>query len=670
MVEPSRKRAKGTRGSHEVATRLDSTSSAIEVEPDGWHLRGKPHTRLCEFVFGRSEPTRTEGRRWNGPFTGRPILVEEIAPYLWTAYRNSAEREWNGLRQKLRAVWRTLDSCADVAPVTCVADLNDIHGAALFRRQVCGDYVRAFLQGANAARSAQGLTRLYWPKFEEEKTVHRDVPPIELIKPLYFELKHRVFAMLRRWDASDVAAKAGTDWSGCMQKRPTNAIWTIADLHATYRGVSSTLEHPCPSRDETKELLGVTSSRLIDYFSDVTYGLYPSPQDVREVIMLFILRSGWNGATALDIDVSELGKWYRAHPTSPDHHIVFAIKKKGLKSTEQVAIGLEKSQLSVGNLIKLLVERTEPLRNILRKELDTLIHEERTFLVERRIEELLRLIKSPWLYVSPTCHSKISALTCGDYSVAVSQETSSVLHLIRDVNSTLPEDKRISEAITLKSFRDTFISYAYSTSGHSWLIAQLAAGHSSIETLKNYFRRVRWKQHGERVTRDFLESLWGEVERRRIVEPAVLFAMAKKKEVTDEQVIRWLDYKDRTRVGVGCRNVTHPPPEIAPHHIEGTICRVQRCSLCRHAIVFEDSGGLLAKRLAELRHLKATIPLATWHASSFDLEQEVTEKTLQLFDSTSVLACVEYWSARIHDGTYKPFNFEGEYGTEDEVAAA
>jgi hypothetical protein len=271
------------------------------------------------------------------------------------------------------------------------------------------------------------------------------------------------------------------------------------------------------------------------------------------------------------------------------------------------------------------------------------------------------------LFVSPTAHSKISALTRGDYALSTGQKVSSLLELIRDVNSSSTEKDQIPESITLKHFRDAFISYAYSASGHSWLIAQLAAGHSSIETLKNYLRRLRWKKHGEEVTRNFLDNLWGLIERRRIVEPAILYAMAKNKEVTDEQVIRWLNYKDRTRIGVGCRNITRPPPEISPNHVDGKICRVQRCTLCPYAIVFEDSGELLAKRLAELYHLKETIPLATWHASSFALEQEATEKTLLLFESESVRACVEYWLDRIHDGEHKPFDFEGEYGAATET---
>ncbi|MGY6257089.1 hypothetical protein ACXIVK_26885 [Paraburkholderia caledonica] len=669
MVEPSRKRSKGTPRSQVVSAIAKEAASSLEIEPYGWHIRGKPHTRLCEFADGRTEEAGGSGKNWKGPFTGRSTLVEEIGPYLWTAYRNSSESIWSDLRKKLREVWRALDSCANIAPVSRVADLNDIHGATLFRREVPGDYVRLFLQGANAARKAQGLPLLYWPKFEKPTGVHRDVPPIEQIKPLYFALKHRVFEMVRRWECADAAATIGTDWSSQMHKRPQNAKWSVADLHATYRGVAAQVRHPCPSRDKTKEWLKTDRGQVIEAFPSLTYGLFPSPDDVRDVMMLFLLRTGFNGATALDIDVSETAKWIRPHPTSPDHHIVFAIKKKGLKLTEQVAIGLNKSALSAGNLIKTLAERTEPLRKQLRKELDELTRKERTYAIGRRIDELRRLIKSPWLYVSPTLGSRIQALKATDYSLSVRGKSSALLGLIKEVNLSRKDSDVIPESITLKQFRDVYISFAYSASGHSWLVAQLAAGHSSVETLKNYFRRLRWKMHGERVTRNFLEKLWGEIERRKIVEPAVLFAMVQNKEVTDEQVVRWLNYKDRTRVGVGCSNIRQPPPEIAPAHPKGMICRVQRCSLCRYAIVFEDSCDLLVRRLAELRHIKETIPLATWHASSFAIEQEATEKTLRLFESARVDARLEHWLARIIDGTHKPFNFEGEYGKTTEGEA-
>jgi hypothetical protein len=668
MVEPSRKRAKGTPRNQTVSEISQQAVSSIEIEPDGWHIRGKPHTSLCELADGRTEEAGTRWKQWSGPFAGRPMLVKEIAPYIWTAYRNSSESTWNDLRKKLRAVWRSLDSCADTAPVTCVADLNDIHGATLFRREVPGDYVRLFLQGANAARKTQGLAWLHWPKFEGTRDIHRDVPPIEQIKPLYFALKHRVFDMFRRWESADSEAALGKDWSLLLGERPPNLRWSVADMHATFRGVAANTGHPCPSRNMTKEWLGTERGQILKAFPDLAFGMFPSPQDAKDAMNLFLLRSGFNGATALDIDVSKTENWFRAHPTSPDHHIVFAIKIKGGISTEQIAIGLNKSQLSVGNLIKALVERTEPLRNLLQQELEDLVHAQRTYRIARRIDELHRLKKSPWLYVSPV-GSKIEALSRDNYSLSPRQKNSSLLELIREVNLSQKVGEKISESITLKQFRDVFISYAYSASGHSWLIAQLAAGHSSVETLKNYFRRLRWKLHGESVTRSFFENFWGEIERRRIVEPAVLFAMAQNKEVTDEQVIRWMNYKDRTRVGMGCRSITKPPPEISPKHPEGKVCRVQRCTICRYAIVFEDSGDLLARRLAELWHLKETIPLATWHASSFAIEQEATEQTLQLFQSEKVEARFKYWLTRIVDGTHKPFNFEGEYGAPTEAEA-
>src|SRR5262249_18742641 len=149
--------------------------------------------------------------------------------------------------------------------------------------------------------------------------------------------------------------------------------------------------HPCPSMDETKLALGVNGGNFFDDFFSLPFGLYPSPQDVRDVLALFLTKSGWNGAPAIDLDVSEEANWYRKHPISPDYHIVFSIKKRGKKNTEQVAIGQNKSKQSVGNLIKSLIERTEPLRKYLKKELDTLMEGPRTSGNNLRIAELRRL---------------------------------------------------------------------------------------------------------------------------------------------------------------------------------------------------------------------------------------------------------------------------------------
>jgi hypothetical protein len=219
----------------------------------------------------------------------------------------------------------------------------------------------------------------------------------------------------------------------------------------------------------------------------------------------------------------------------------------------------------------------------------------------------------------------------------------------------------VSPSLNVSDLRDSFISFAYRNSGYQWLVAKLAAGHSSLGALTDYLRKHRWRAHGEAQVRKLQSALWSEIRERQVVDPAILHALVQRGEVSDVQRQRWLDHKDRTRVGMGCRDFYHPPREIAPEHKEGSGCRIQRCTLCRHGIVFSDSIELLARRLAELTWLRARIPLMSWIESSFPDELESLEATLELFDKTKVLSASESWKREIEGGRHRVLDQEGSY---------
>jgi hypothetical protein len=571
------------------------------------------------------------------------------APKISTRSFNNSMRVW----------WRFLDQCSDIAPVESVKDLNDIHGALQFRQGISGDATRAFLQSVNSARQQQGLYPLVWVKNERNKNL-TNLPSEADVAHIYHALKRKVFATIDRWDAADALVGQGVDWSNCMSSRPQSLPWTRADRIATFAGICRAANHPCPSRKYCKEYLGCTlSSKFFYNFSEVVYGLYPSRDDVQNFLFLFLLRSGWNGGTAIEMICDDLRECLRDHPTSDVHNIIYANKARGNK--EQAAIGLKKSLLGAGNLIKILWERSEPLREHLHEQPDATVEiaqggEDR----QKQIAELRRLIQSPWIFVKRD-DSVISALSLEAYSDGKDGRTPALRTIIQEINSS---NSRISlsEEITLSDFRDAYIAFAYKASGYSWLVAKLAAGHSSIDSLVTYFRKKQWKAYGESRVAVFQNALWEEIINRRVVDPAILRAWVERGEVTDQQRIRWLNYKDRTRVGTGCKDFYRPPKSIAPQHEEGKGCRVQRCTLCRHAVVFDDSVDHLARRLAELIALKGQISLTSWHESSFPLEIRSIETVLEQFDLAVTQERSQHWANEILLGRHMPLSMEGAYG--------
>ena len=94
---------------------------------------------------------------------------------------------------------------------------------------------------------------------------------------------------------------------------------------------------------------------------------------------------------------------------------------------------------------------------------------------------------------------------------------------------------------------------------------------------------------GEAAVRRLTTTVFDEIKSQKRLDPISLYARVNRGSVSEEQRERWAQGKDRTRIGTGCADFKHPPKHIAPHHQEGKGCRTQPCTLCEHAVVFEDS---------------------------------------------------------------------------------
>jgi hypothetical protein len=342
---------------------------------------------------------------------------------------------------------------------------------------------------------------------------------------------------------------------------------------------------------------------------------------------------------------------------------LYANKTRG--NTEQVAHGLKRSDLSPANLIALLAKRNQPLKKYLFKQLTLKKRSTKNVILDDshflQVAALQNQLKSVWVYIQRD-KSQISALTQQYYARGEDGKTSAILSLIRETN-TANADISVSEDIYLSDFRDAYISFAYKYSGYSWLETQLAAGHKSVKSLRTYLRKRQWKTHGEQRVGEVIENLWNEIRSRRVVDPAILRAMADRGEISDEQRKRWMQHKDRTRVGMGCKDIKHPPKDISPEHPPGRSCIIHRCNLCSHGVIFEDSLDHQTRRFAELEQLKRDIPLNSWYQSSFPVELDAIEYALTLFEQKLVSDRRTFWKTEIDAGRHRPLNMEGSYGT-------
>lgn len=657
-MEPTRKKARYS----ELNCVSDGEVHPIpDVSDQQWLIRSSHHTSpgeldLSQFVNGAPIPATKSLRGVWIPFSGRPNLVKELLPHLKTRYANRTALSFQALQNSLRVVWRYLDRIDPDRRIFSVADLNELHGAQQYRDGIDSRFIDDFLSVANMARQDQGMSPLYWLRFRKKPRL-TDVPAKHHIAAVVSEIKQSIKFILNRWSDADEATGRGEVRLESDGSITPLLKWTEEDQHATYRAAKNLMGIPCPSRlNLFPEGRDKAFSR---HFEKTVMGLYPCFSDVQAFFHMFIARTGWNASTALGIDIGEIEATIVPHPTSNAHHIVFGVKPRaGYK--EQFAIGMNKSLFSPGSLLRTLYDRTLPVRAHLRNELAAELSKIRTRDIEKNIERLRSLIRSPWLYVRPDNGCEIRCLDFRNYSMSTRKESGLTAVINRINQRRQPEDQ--VPFFTLGDFRDGLISYVYEVSGYDWMVAKYVAGHSSTESLKAYLRKLRFKMRGENAVFSLQTALWQEIRERRVVDPAVLHALVQRGEITDDQRRRWLIKKDQTRLGMGCKDIRNPPRHIEPDRRNGSICRTQRCTICEHGVVLQESIDGLSRRLCELRLLRTQIPLLTWNQSNFADELEATKLTLDLnFSAADVTKAIQYWDLEITSGRHRPVFASGEY---------
>ena len=610
MAEPNRKKNKkqGKANVLQLPPAVDETSLVFLTT----HKTNPCLVDLTEFRDGGKAPIGRGSQNWSGDFSGRPLLIKQLLPHIRAIHLAQAKKSIEQLVIALRTYWRLFDECDALPmnqrpkPVEGVAELNDLHDRLQVRNRVDGNQTRMFVRLAKAARKQLGLTQLDWTPMDRDRGKVRVALEMTQTRALYHAVKSHVRRIYTAWE------------------------------------------------------------------NDA--GLVPSKRDCRYIIAFLLIKTGWNEAVALNIDCED---YLRAHVGDPDRHLLHSIKVRA-GGTEQVHVGQNKEEWSPGNLVKKMIERSEPLRDLLREQLAKLeLQTEGQLLTDAQTLQIVLLkqsIRSPWLHatMSMKCNIedfdpknpdwRIRALTAADVNARNFSGVNLITHLQSEANLVLASHRHpLIEEITLSDVRDAYINWAYSSSGYEWMMAKLAAGHTTIQAAISYLRTRALKQHGENAVRQLNAILFDEIKTRHRLEPIFLYARVNRGSVSEEQRQRWAQGKDRTRVGTGCVDFKHPPKHMAPHHQEGKGCRTQRCTLCEHAIVFQDSYHHLARRKAELMEHQGKVGMMVWAATDFPDELIKLEQTLAGYDHALVAESLAHWQEEINTGRHIPPTFEGSY---------
>lgn len=519
---------------------------------------------------------------------------------------------------------------------------------------------------------AGDIVPLLWPPSHSSQAGPQKDIEFKSIQKLNMDLVKEAMSIKAMFKEGDSFGEAGLDASA-LPEEASEAAWRSPENHAwlakrilaqEWPGVPEGPAFCGPPLEPSYLAPGMAPAedhaldRKLRWF---TFGR----RDAIVFLWIFLLKTGWNLSTALNLDVRDEHRWCHVDRLSPEHRTLRARKPRA-GGRLQYATSLERPQWFPYQIVRFMVERTKPLREILKKRLAEATARATTDTsteLERHIAQLKAAVRSPWLYV--TTDGGVGAARLGPHDGTTINEVARLVSDRRKRNETEvpggapapnPVAKPEAGAETAvkwvtRDARKARIRHAYEASGFDAIVAQAAGGHASVRTGKHYLGAASLDEAGEKRFRAMQAAIFSDLGDGRPLDPTRLKILVDSRAITPEQEARLRDLRMRTKVGMGCLDHTNPPRSIAPAHTAGKPCAVQRCACCQNGVLFEDSLNDLAKRAVELRLIQETsVPFGAWVGSSFEAEVEAIEAMLKAFDLDDVEAAMSNWQTRFERG--------------------
>lgn len=593
-----------------------------------------------------------------------PKLIEELAPTVFASVSDKSELSGRVFLDALRSFWRCLrdNERGGAKPPAQLSEVDATTGAFyrlwLLRTQglkmstASTYYNRVRGLVSKAAESAgPNSARLTWPRLTRDyEPEHRDIDP-QILKPLYSKLKAVHQKALKSWRETAEVVEG---------KRHSKSAGEIIALNAALdRVLVDSIVDPTVSLSEAIAVAAPSLVKDTRHRVKAAAGLVPDGRDMSAAFYLVLMHTGWNPEAVENIDVSSDAEWMDprlagSHEEPGSSVAIYGFKNK--VDREQIAFSLTKPQGHPYQVIKSQIARTTRLREHLRQRLAVLAKlEAPTWEQERAIVDLRRMIRSPWLYLKRTCSPVSGYVACLEKS---SFQNTMLTNFAAEALKHL-EERGVSESVLQlheplrrlrpSDFRDGFAAHIFEEGQFNLLLVQSALNHRRLSSTQAYIRQRRQLMARMQEFGRLQEAIFAELPVGGI-DPTFILLRLRPEELTAEQRDRVIAHRARTRMGTGCLDPRNPPPTITE---ERGVCAVQRCTICRHAVVFQDSLPALARRQAELQCIRAETPYERFEASSFRLEWEaLSELRLKLgpADSAEFDACVEGHRARLQRG--------------------
>lgn len=355
---------------------------------------------LHVFAEGESHnPAPRGGGKWNGPFSGRPELIAELAPAFQAQSMFSAAASCGQSKQVLRMFWRVCDQLeATVAPdgskvgrLTSVRDLTHLHEAAMHRAKFSASQFVRFLRLANDSRRLMRLAPLLWATPQGGAPI-RHVIPDSHAKALKIGIKRDWERVRKTWERNDAIRRgeepdtltevekndAATVLQYAEENKRLRRNWLqFARVQMTYGALHPTREQLYDGKSASPQYRDGRSPTQMRAIA------FPTMEEAHIAFHAALMGSGWNPSTLImGINARSPERIFQ-HPKNAKQSVLFvdgpedgAQDQKEIAYTEvtmqgskrrargrmQFCVGLKKNPDSPPNIVAVFLERTKVLR--------------------------------------------------------------------------------------------------------------------------------------------------------------------------------------------------------------------------------------------------------------------------------------------------------------------
>jgi hypothetical protein len=628
---------------------------------------------------------------WAGPFTGRPKFIHELAPWVKEKTLLNGPGTAVHVYKALRRWWRLFDALEAtplpgdqrLARVESVADLTQFHEAGAQQDGVPVIAFNLFLGLANKARMALGLSRLHWVP-PDSAAPDRQLISDDMARVLLHALKNNWRAVLKDWELRDQIRAEGDrrDQGAAAVDLGPEGERLLANWRQFQRAAPATKEVLASSAELMAGITRYEFRKAGLTLTDMRAMEFPTVWEADAAYHMALLDSAWNPSTMLNVDAADPycvaaslkdSKSYMALratesdeasvPDGGEGSLSMGAPKPRARGKVQICHGLAKNKCCAPYIVRAFIQRSEPLRVVLRAQLRDAIAEHARLKATgandkelgkafMRVQDLKQGVRCVWVYLGRD--GSIGWFKKGDTGVRYGSSADSrwPISYLAKVTERLAEKGKTIGHVTPSDLRDLAARKYFRKTG-SILALMLRLGHSSVRTTAGYVDNQVTRRENDEVARRFLDDLFSELGQGR-VDLTILAQLARHGPLSAEMEARLIEYRSlmRSRLGVGCSDPRNPPQSVDPDHAPGGFCGSHRCMLgCPHATFLPESLDGIAMRAEELMTISNLIPREAWLRELFHDEQETAEALLERYYAPAEVAKArDRWRARIESG--------------------